>query len=222
MLEQLKKEVIRIGRQAQREGLCKHKAGNFSMRDKETGLFVITPSGMDREALTPEDMVVLDLDNHVIEYRQGLRPSSEVLMHSAIYRARPDVHCIVHTHSKYATVFATLGRPIPPIVNEMASLNNPEFTIPVAAYGRAGSRALADNVAAAVSNADCVLMWAHGALAVDADSIDNAYLKACYIEEMAEVYHHILAINQGKEAPVLPLCELTDWSYPAEIIFPEK
>ena len=218
MLESLKSEVIEIGRQAQREGLCKHKAGNFSARDKETGLFVITPSGVDRELLTPDDMVVMDVDCHIIEYREGLKPSSECLMHAAVYQKRPELAAIAHTHSVYATVFAVLARPIPAIVNEMSVLNNQNFIIPVAEYGRAGTRQLAENVAKVLEGADCALMRCHGAIAVDDRNIEEAYLKACYIEEMAEVYHHILAINQGKEAPILALEELRDWGYP-DVIF---
>lgn len=220
MLEALKKEVIRIGRQAQREGLCKHKAGNFSSRDKETGYIVVTPSGVDRELLQEDDMIVIDMDANVIENLTGLKPSSEVLMHIAIYKARPDVWNIVHTHSKYATVFAVLNKPIPPIVNEMMAINNEDHTIPVAPYGRAGTPELAENVSATMLHADSILMRAHGAVAVDADSIDNAYLKACYIEELAEVYHHILTANGGKEPSIMPLEELQKWAYPSQIKFP--
>lgn len=222
MLEEMKLEVIRIGRQAQREGLCKHKTGNFSMRDKTSGYIVVTPSGVDREQLTADDMIVIDMDANVIENKTGLRPSSEVLMHIAIYKALPDVWNIVHTHSKYATVFATLNKPIPPFINEMMAINNKTHTIPVAAYGRAGTTQLAENVAAAVKDADSILMSAHGAVAIDSDSIDNAYLKACYIEELAEIYHHILAISGGKEAPIMPLEELQKWAYPSQIKFPQN
>ena len=89
MLENIKTRVIEIARRAQRDGLCKHKSGNFSMRDPETNYVVITPSGVDRELLTPEEMVVIDLDAHVIEYKKGIRPSSEVLMHLMIYKTCP-------------------------------------------------------------------------------------------------------------------------------------
>ena len=221
MLENLKEEVIRIGRIAQREGMCKHKAGNFSSRDKETGYIVITPSGVDREALTVEDMIVIDTDARVIEYKKGLRPSSEVLMHIEVYKARPDVWHIAHTHSRYATVFAVLNKPIPPIVNEMLALNNKNYTIPVAKYGRAGSMELAVNVAEAMKENDSVLMATHGAIACDAGSLENAYLKTCYIEELAEVYHHTITANGGKEPPVLPFEEMQAVAYPSQITFPD-
>ena len=219
MLEQIKKDVIRIGRQAQREGLCKHKAGNFSILDRQSGYLVITPSGIDREALQTEDMIVMDLNAHVVESRPGLKPSSEVLMHIEIYRERPDLVSIVHTHSKYATVFAALNRPIPPFVNEIMVLNNKDHHIRVAPYGRTATMDLAKKVAAAMKDADCVLMRSHGAVAADAGSIDQAYLKACYIEEMAEVYHHILTAGGGKEPELLPPEEFEDWAYPSEIQF---
>ena len=222
MLENLKEEVIRIGRIAQREGMCKHKAGNFSSRDKETGYIVITPSAVDREVLTPDDMVVIDTNARIIEYKKGLKPSSEVLMHIEVYKARPDVWHIAHTHSRYATVFAVLNRPIPPIVNEMLALNNKDYTIPVAKYGRAGTMDLALNVAEAMKECDSILMATHGSIACDAVSLEEAYLKTCYIEELAEVYHHALTANGGKEPPVLPIEEIQAVSYPAQIIFPEE
>lgn len=222
MLEQIKAEVIRIGRQAQRDGLCKHKAGNFSIRDKETGYVVVTPSAVDRELLKVDDMIVIDMDANVVENLTGLRPSSEVLMHIAIYKARPDVHCVVHTHSKYATVFAAINRAIPPFIYEMAALGNSDQWIPVSPYGRPGTPQLAENVAETIKSADSILMESHGALAVDADDIDNAYLKACYIEELAEIYHHVLTVCGSKEAPILPQSELQKWAYPSEIKFPNK
>lgn len=219
MLEQIKEEIIRIGRQAQREGLCKHKSGNFSSRDKETGYVVVTPSGVDRDLLKVDDMIVIDMDGHVIENKTGHRPSSEVLMHIAIYKKRPDVHHVVHTHSRYATVFAVLNKPIPPFVYELFPLNNKDMYIPVAPYGRPGTAALAENVASVVENCDAVLMQAHGAVAIDAASIDEAYLKACYIEELSEIYQHILSANKGEEPPLLPPEEMQKWEYPSEITF---
>ena len=219
MLEEIKREVIRISRQAQRDGLCKHKAGNFSFFDRESGCMVITPSGVDREELTVTDMIVMDMNARVVEYKAGRRPSSESLMHIAIYQARPDLVSVIHTHSKYATVFATLGKAIPPFVNEIMLLNNQEQCIPVAPYGRTATPALAENVAKTMANADCILMRAHGAVAADANSLENAYLKACYIEELAEVYHHILTANGGKEPETLPMEEFQNWAYPAEITF---
>ncbi len=220
MLEQLKNEVIRIGRMAQAEGLCKHKSGNFSILDRESGLVVVSPSGVDRDLLKTDDIIVIDMNAAVQENLTGLRPSSEVLMHLAIYKERPDVCSIVHTHSKYATSFSVLNKPIPAIVYEIMALNNSEQVIPVAPYGRPGTADLAQNVAMTMKHADAVLMQAHGAVAADETDIDGAYLKACYVEELAEMYHHILSACGGAEPPVLPASEVRKWAYPSEITFP--
>jgi L-ribulose-5-phosphate 4-epimerase len=86
-------------------------SGNVSIRDKESGYVVIKPSGIMYEDLKAEDMVVLDLDGKVIE--GGYKPSSDTASHLYIYRHRPDVFGVVHTHSPYATAFAAIGKPIP-------------------------------------------------------------------------------------------------------------
>ena len=204
MLEDLKLRVMNVAKQAQHEGLCKHKSGNFSARDDETGYVVITPTSVDRDALVVPDMIVMDLDANVIENQTGLRPTSESLMHLKIYKTRPDVKAIAHTHSMYATVCAVLNKPIPALVYEIATLNTP---------------ALAESVVAPCQEADVFLLQGHGAVAVDETSIEEAYLKVCYIEELAELYHHALTAG-GREPDSFPVEELQSWEYPKEIKFP--
>lgn len=138
MLENFKKDVCEIAKQAQRTGLCKHKSGNFSARDNETGYIVITPTSVDRELLTPRDMVVMDKDAYVLENLSSLKPTGESLMHLKIYEIRPDAMAIAHTHSVYATTFALLNKSIPAIVYEVANLGITKCRIPVAPYGRPG------------------------------------------------------------------------------------
>jgi len=220
MLEELKLRVMNVARQAQREGLCKHKSGNFSMRDAATGYIVITPTGKDREELVVPDMIVMNLDAEVIESQTGLRPTSEALMHLMIYRTRPDVMAVVHSHSMYATVFAVLNRPIPALVYEMSTLRASRARIPVAPYGRPGTEALAESVIEPVKESDAFLLKGHGAVAVDETSIEEAYLKVCYVEELAEIYHHALTANGGREPEAFPPEELQSWSYPKEIKLP--
>lgn len=217
MLEQLKTEVMDIAKRAQREGLCKHKSGNFSARDSETGLIVITPTGVDRELLTAADMVIMDMDARVIENQTGLRPTSEAMMHIKLYEARPDISAVAHTHSMYATVFAVLNKPIPAVVYEISHLNCSQARIPVAPYGRPGTTALADSIIGPAQEADAILLQGHGAVAIDQKDISGAYLKACYIEELAELYYHTLTVNGGKEPPAFPPEELQKWAYPKEI-----
>ena len=220
MLEDLKLRVMNTANKAQRDGLCKHKSGNFSARDAETGYVVITPTSVDREDLVVPDMIVMDLDANVIENQTGLRPTSESLMHLEIYKTRPDVMAVAHTHSMYATVFAVLNKPVPAVVYEIANLKCSKARIPVAPYGRPGTPALAESVVEPCKEADVFLLQGHGAVAVDETNIEEAYLKAAYIEELSELYHHALTANGCQEPDSFPVEELQSWEYPKEIKFP--
>lgn len=220
MLEDLKLRVMNTAKKAQRDGLCKHKSGNFSARDAETGYVVITPTSVDREDLVVPDMIVMDLDANVIENQTGLRPTSESLMHLEIYKTRSDVMAVAHTHSMYATVFAVLNKPVPAVVYEIANLKCSKARIPVAPYGRPGTPALAESVVEPCKEADVFLLQGHGAVAVDETNIEEAYLKAAYIEELSELYHHALTANGCQEPDSFPVEELQSWEYPKEIKFP--
>jgi len=216
MLEHLKKEVCQIAKRAQKDGLCKHKSGNFSARDKETGYVVITPTSLDRELLTPRDMVVIDMNAAIIENLSGLMPTSESLMHLMVYKTREDAMAIAHTHSAFATTFALLNKPIPALVYEVATMGLTKARVPVAPYGRPGTRALAESVVDAAKEAKCFLMEKHGAVAFDTD-IYEAFLKAAYIEELAELYYRSLTVNGGREPEIFAQEELDSWQYPADV-----
>ena len=111
MLEKLKEEVYRANMDLPKYGLVTFTWGNVSGIDREQGLFVIKPSGVDYDKLTPEDMVVVDLDGNKVEGRYN--PSSDTPTHAVLYRAFPNIGGIVHTHSSWATSWAQAGRSIP-------------------------------------------------------------------------------------------------------------
>lgn len=111
MLEELKKIVYEANMKLPEHGLVTFTWGNVSGIDKEKGLFVIKPSGVDYDKLTPEDMVVMDLEGNKIE--GNLKPSSDTATHLELYKAFPEIGGIVHTHSSYATSWAQAGRSIP-------------------------------------------------------------------------------------------------------------
>ncbi|WP_373899323.1 class II aldolase/adducin family protein [Haloimpatiens sp. FM7315] len=213
MLENLKKQVVKVAQQADVSGLCKHKSGNFSIKDKDTNYVVVTPSGVAREDLTYHDICVVDLEANVVEIETDVRPTSELLMHLEAYKARPDINAIVHTHSHFATAFAVLAKPIPPIVYEVLCYGG---HVPVASYGRPGTMALAKSVVEPLQSSDAVLLEAHGVLTVGED-IESALLKANYVEDTAEIYYRSLLLNGGKEPNILPLEELQNWQYPDQI-----
>lgn len=111
MLEELKKEVYEANLALVRHDLVILTWGNASAVDRQAGLMVIKPSGVDYDAMTPSDMVVVALDGTVVEGR--LRPSSDTPTHLALYRAFPEIGGVVHTHSKWAVAWAQAGRNIP-------------------------------------------------------------------------------------------------------------
>ncbi|GAB4580570.1 MAG: L-ribulose-5-phosphate 4-epimerase [Anaerolineales bacterium] len=117
MLENLKQHLVELHLELPRNQLVAWTSGNVSARDPETGLVVIKPSGVKFPDLTPETMVVVDLDGKLIEGKY--KPSSDTASHCYIYRHMPEVGGIVHTHSRYATAFATHGRAIPCITTAM-------------------------------------------------------------------------------------------------------
>ena len=215
MLEGYKRQVVRYAQQAGREGLCRHRSGNFSVRDKETGYIVITPTGMDRAEMLPEDVVVIDMQGRVVEALTGKKPTSESMMHIAVYKARPDVGAIVHTHSKNATAFAVMNKPIPAIVYELFLLGCKKGYIPVAPYGRPGTKELAQSVLKPLEISDVALMQAHGVIAVAKD-LKEALLRASYVEELAEIYYKTLTVL-GHEPDVVPVEELANWKYPSSL-----
>ena len=111
MLEKLKEEVYKANMDLPKYGLVTFTWGNVSGIDREKGLFVIKPSGVEYEKLTPEDMVVVDLDGNKVEGKYN--PSSDTPTHAVLYRAFPNIGGIVHTHSSWATSWAQAGRSIP-------------------------------------------------------------------------------------------------------------
>ncbi len=111
MLEELKQKVYEANMDLPKYGLVTFTWGNVSAIDRESGLFVIKPSGVDYDLLKPEDMVVMDLNGNKVEGKYN--PSSDTPTHLELYKAFPEIGGVVHTHSTYATSWAQAGRSIP-------------------------------------------------------------------------------------------------------------
>ena len=215
MLESLRAAVVRCAQAAEAEGLCRWRSGNFSAKDEATGLICLTPSGVERRTMKPEDIVVMDKNARVIRASEGRKPSSEALMHLAAYEARPDVRAVVHTHSPFVLVFAALERPIPALVLEAAHLRCEGGTVPVAPFAPQGTTALADSVREPLQKGDALILARHGALAVGS-SPEDALLKAAYIEELAAVAYRTAAMAGAEGVPPLSPEDLT-LHYPDKI-----
>ncbi len=111
MLEELKRQVYEANMDLPKYGLVTFTWGNVSGIDRESGCFVIKPSGVEYENLRPEDMVVVDLEGNIVE--GSLNPSSDTSTHLELYKAFPKIGAVVHTHSSWATSWAQAGRGIP-------------------------------------------------------------------------------------------------------------
>lgn len=177
------KDLIKYAQRAEKEGLCKHKSGNFSILDRSTGLVYITPSGFYRSDLTVDDIVISDLKGNVRENAKLRKPSIELSMHLKVYSKRSDVNAIVHTHSPYATAFAVKGIKIEPVTSEAYFYGKNMEIVP---YFEHGTEELAEAVSKAIKHVDVCLLKNHGILTVG-DAIESVFLKAVYVESVAMI-----------------------------------
>ena len=191
LLEEQRKMVIKTAAKAQSMGLIALTFGNFSLRDRKTGYLCITPSGMDYQELQPQDIVVIDVNGNIIEGTR--KPSVETSMHCLIYQRRTDIFGICHTHSAYATAWASCSEPLPVIVAELATLVG--GTVETAPYRPIGSRELAEITAEVLAEKYAVLLANHGLVAVGPD-LDGAFSNAVIVEESAKIT--FIAKNIGK------------------------
>ena len=180
---QARQDVWKAAREISQGHMVIGTWGNVSARGDDAPGFIITPSGMDYNTLTPEDMVLVGWDGKTLE--GAYRPSGETPLHLAIYLARPDIHAIVHVHSPYATGYAVAGQNIPVLLEETAQAIGHE--IQVVPYARCGTQDLAQNTVTILGETQCAALLAnHGVIGLGA-SMSEA-LKICYvIEKTAQV-----------------------------------
>jgi L-ribulose-5-phosphate 4-epimerase len=172
-------------------------SGNISARVPDQPLMVIKPSGLSYDDLTPESMVVCDLDGSVVD--GAFSPSSDTASHAYVYRHRPDVGGVVHTHSPYATAWAARGEEIPCVLTAMAD----EFggPIPLGPFARIGGdeigQAIVDTLAD--SRSPAVLLRSHGVFTIGRTARD-AVKAAVMCEDVARTVH--LARTLGDVKPL--------------------
>ena len=194
MLETIREELYQLHLELPRQHLVAWTSGNISACDRASGLVVIKPSGVRYEALRPEHMVVVDLDGGVVE--GSLSPSSDTASHLYIYRHRPDVGGIVHTHSPYATAFAAVGRPIPVYLTAQAD----EFggPIPCGGFALIGGEEIGQVVVEAIGASCAVLLKNHGVFTIGKDA-EAATKTAVMVEDVARTTWLALQLGQPEE-----------------------
>lgn len=181
----LREEVAATARRMISSGLVKGTSGNVSARTPDNTVLV-TPSGLDYAELGPEDVVLVDLNGDFLD--GAWKPSTETPMHTGIYRARPEVGGIVHTHSRYSTTLACLGWEIPP-VHYMLTVLSDEGRVPLAPYVLYGTEELARHAAEALGERHTAcLLQNHGTITVG-DGPTGAFYRTEILEEMAELYY---------------------------------
>jgi L-fuculose-phosphate aldolase len=184
----LRKMAVAAVRKLDAVGMNRGSTGNLSLRRGDGML--ITPTGMGAEDLRAQDLVWLGHDDTLIGDWQ---PSSEWPFHRAIYRARPDLHAVVHTHSVHATALACLGRPLPSFHYMVAVAGGD--SVPCIPYHLFGTEALSRDVAAAFADRKACLMANHGLVAGGA-TLAEAMKVVQEVESLCEVYLKALAVGE--------------------------
>lgn len=190
MLEELRQIVWECNLELPKHRLVVMTSGNVSGRDPDTGYVVIKPSGYSYEKLTPEDMVIVDLEGNLIEGH--LKPSVDTDTHLFIYRNRPDVGGVVHTHSTFASTFAALGEPIPPCLTASAMLGG---EVPIGDFVAIGGEAIGKELLAKIGDKLAIVMQNHGVFTIGKDA-RQATKMAIEVEEIAKITY--FALLRGK------------------------
>ena len=200
LLEGLREQVVAVGLEALARGIVHGTAGNMSVRDPESGLIAISPSGIPYPIVTAADIVVVNDRGEVVDGSR--KPSSETPLHTMTMRARPDIRAIVHTHSHYSTVVSCIRPYLPPILTETCLVAGAR--VPVTRYGLTGTPDFGESVLEVLTpDTKAVILKNHGLICF-ADSFDAALGIAEIVEESARVYINALAANGGREPDLVP------------------
>jgi ribulose-5-phosphate 4-epimerase/fuculose-1-phosphate aldolase len=192
----LREQLVSLSREMFRLGLVTGTSGNMSVRGEDGVTCLVTPSGVDYEAMREADVVEVELDGTP---RPGqLKPSVDTMNHCAIYTARPDVSSVIHTHSPYAAAFSTLHRPIPALVAEAAGYLG--GAVRVADYLPPARPDLGRLAAVALGSDRAVLLPNHGVIAVG-ETPTKAFHAAISVEELGRVAHLALLMGEPFEVP---------------------
>lgn len=200
-IQNIREEVSRLHGELVRNGLVVWTGGNISGRVPGADLFVIKPSGVSYDDLTPENMILCDLDGNVIPGSPGSEraPSSDTAAHAYVYRNMPDVGGVVHTHSTFAVAWAARGEEIPCVITAMAD----EFggPIPVGPFAIIGDDSIGKGIVHTLTGhrSRAVLMQNHGPFTIGVDAKD-AVKASVMLEDVARTVHY------AREAgPLIPI-----------------
>ena len=191
LLPELREAILWYSLRLVADRLVTARQGNISALDREAGLCAITPSAIEPTTMTLEDIVVLDLDGELVEGHY--RPTSEYRMHTLIYRRRPDVAAIIHSHAPMASVFAVTHETMPLVLGESAAtIGHP---VRVAPYASPGSIELGEVCLEAMGEGGTAVIMAHHGLLVVGPDLPSAYSSTVAVEDNARVLIHARTIG---------------------------
>ncbi|MER7369023.1 L-ribulose-5-phosphate 4-epimerase [Nonomuraea wenchangensis] len=196
-MKNIRAAVAELHAELVRYGLVVWTAGNVSGRVPGEDLFVIKPSGVSYDELTPENMVVCDLDGNLVEGEHA--PSSDTAAHAYVYRNLPEVGGVVHTHSTYASAWAARGEAIPCVLTAMADEFGGE--IPVGPFALIGDDSIGQGIVETLKGhrSKAVLMQNHGVFTIGKDA-KGAVKAAVMCEDVARTVH--VARQLGDPLPI--------------------
>jgi len=195
-ITKLKTDIVEAGKKMLHKGLVIGTSGNISIRISGEDKMLITPSSVGYDKIEIGDILVVDFEKNVLEGERS--PSVETGMHISTYRTRPDIGAMVHTHSVYASAIASLGKTIPPFLDEMVLMIGGE--IKVAEYGMPGSKGLAQNAVRALGSKNAVLLANHGSLCCG-KNLENAFETAELVERVAKIFILCSLLGKPKSLP---------------------
>jgi Ribulose-5-phosphate 4-epimerase and related epimerases and aldolases len=197
LISEMKQTILEMSKLAYKEKLFAGTSGNLSTYDPVAKLMAITPSGVDYTEMKIDDILVVNLDGGIVEGTR--KPSSEWRMHATVYKNRPDITAVIHTHSPHATSFAVVNQEIPIALIEMVRFIG--GNIPVAEFAMAGTEELGLSALKVLSNRKCCLLANHGVLTIG-ENISEAYLSAVYTEDAAKICTFAKMIGEIKLIPI--------------------
>lgn len=181
-IQSAKEKVCDAGKQLLREGLVARTWGNVSVRVSATEM-VITPSGRKYDELTPGDMVLVDI--YTLKY-EGIKPSSELKLHCEVYKRRPEIQSVIHTHQMFASIVAAAQRDVEVILPEHKAILGTSI-VKAAPYALPNTKKITVETADALGNAKAALMANHGVVCAG-DSLDEAFEVARTLESACEQF----------------------------------
>lgn len=214
--QEIRKQIIDGGLRLQKENLVQGTWGNVSMRFGEDKM-IITPSGIPYDTLTEKDLVIVDINT--MEYAGDVKPSGERKVHAAIYRDRPEINAIIHTHSENCSIVASARANIPPVLDDMVQIVgvgvktiDPEIyaqnmekmggEVVTAEYGLPSTKKLTNATVKAIKGRNACLMANHGAVCIGR-SMEEAFTVQFVLEKAARTFIDASAIGEAKKLGIL-------------------